>query len=183
MPSVPRHPLDATLLGVIADLHHHPGGGPSLPERVLEIFRGVGAIVALGDMGEAEALDRLEGVAPVLGTLGGDDPKDDPRLLPGCRVLEAGGLVLGATFDLAQAAGIDTGEGLAAPDAALAERVRQTFGERADVVLYAATHRAHVERRDGVLFVNPGSPTLAEQRSVALVELRPSGARAEIVTL
>jgi putative phosphoesterase len=168
---------------VIADVHHHPGGGPSLPDRVLEIFRNVEVIVALGDMGEAEGLDRLGDVAPVLGTLGGDDPKDDPRLVPGCRLFEAGGLVLGAVFDLAQAAGIDTGDGLTLPDTPLDELLAQTFGERVDVVLYGATHSAHVEQRDGVLFVNPGSPTLAEQRTVARVEIEEHGARAEIVAL
>jgi putative phosphoesterase len=166
---------------VIADVHHHPGGGPSLPGRVLEIFGDVGAIVALGDMGEAEGLDRLSRIAPVLGTLGGDDPKDDPRLVAGCRVFEACGLVIGATFDLSKAAGIDTSDGLTLPDTPLEELLRQAFGERVDVVLYGATHRAHVEPRDGVLFVNPGSPTLAEQRTVARVELGESGARAEIV--
>jgi hypothetical protein len=37
--------------------------------------------------------------------------------------------------------------------------------------------------RDGVLFAIPGSPTSAEQHTVALAELGESGARVEIVMI
>ena len=183
MVAIPRDVISGSRLGVIADLHHHPGRGPSLPDSVLAAFRGVDAIVALGDMGEAAALDRLAGVAPVLGTRGLDDPEGDPRLAAGARLFEAGGLVLGAVFDLAPGTGIRTQGGLAFPETPAGEALRRLFAARVDVVLYGATHEARVTRHDGVLFVNPGSPTLAERRTVAIVTVAAGTAEAEIVAV
>ena len=50
-------------------------------------------------------------------------------------------------------------------------------------MVYGATHQHFVAERDGVLFVNPGSPTYAESKSVAVLEIRDGRARAEIVKL
>jgi hypothetical protein len=182
MSAIPREAISGARLGVIADLHHHPERGPTLPDSVLAAFRGVDAIVALGDMGEASGLDRLAAVAPLLGTRGMDDPADGPRLVAGARLLEAGGLLLGAIFDLAPGTGIRTLGGLAFPEAS-SPALQRLFHARVDAVLYAATHEARVTRHDGVLFVNPGSPTLAEQRTVALVTVGAGGVRAEIVAV
>jgi hypothetical protein len=181
MTALPRDAISGSRLGVIADLHHHPGRGPTLPDSVLAAFRGVDAVVALGDMGEAAALDRLATLAPLLGTRGMDDPADDPRLVAGARLFEVGGLLLGAVFDLSPGTGIRTQGGLAFPEAPASKALRRLFPERLDAVLYAATHEAQLARHDGVLFVNPGSPTLAERHTVAIVSVADGEARAEIV--
>ena len=91
--------MDAKRIGLIADLHSHAPGAGDLPEPVLQAFRGVELIIPVGDIGEAAALDRLETVAPVQGTRGGDDPESDERLEPS-RVLEIGGLAIGVVFAL-----------------------------------------------------------------------------------
>ena len=107
---MPTHDVPVTTIagqriGLLADTHCHRPDHGDLPTAVLDALRGVDLIIHLGDMGEAWVLDRLQEVAPVLATRGGDDPREDPRLAPGARVIEAGGLVAGALFDLA-AAGI-----------------------------------------------------------------------------
>ncbi len=59
----------------------------------------------------------------------------------------------------------------------------EIFGQSVDVVVYGATHQPFAEEREGVLFVNPGSPTYAESKSVAVLEIRDGKASAEIVKL
>ncbi len=184
---IPPGPDGDISIGLIADTHCH-AGGVSLPDAVLEAFRGCTLIVHLGDMGEAAVLDRLAGVAPVLATRGGDDPSADARIAP-TRVLTARGLSLAAAFELgslvpgAKSAGAELPESSAA--AALCERT----GRELHAVVYAATHCPALFSRDGVLFVNPGSATLPTVRgpsglgTVARLTLRGRAVHAEIVQL
>ena len=58
------------------------------------------------------------------------------------------------------------GTGLVYPDDGLAELLTRKFGEPVDVVAFGDTHEELVEWRDGVLFVNPGSPTYPGRRHV-----------------
>jgi putative phosphoesterase len=173
----------AKRIGLIADAHCHAPGASDLPDAVIEAFRGVSLILALGDMGERAALDRLQQVAPLLATRGADDPQDDARISKEW-VLTVEGVKVGALFDLArEGSGIATEGGLKLPDGTVAETLRKVFGEPVAVVAYGGTHRAAIDERDGVLFVNPGSPTLAERKAVAVVEIRDGRATAEIVPI
>lgn len=157
-------------IGLIADLHSHAPGASDLPDAVLEAFRDVDLIVPIGDIGEVAALDRLETVAPIQGTLGQDDPRGDPRL-EAVRVIEVGGLAVGVIFQLD------------APESGIAEWLTRTFGRPVDAVCYGATHAHALDEREGVLFVNPGSPTSSDEKSVALLEVRDGRASAEILKL
>jgi len=147
-------------------------------------------VVHLGDMGAAATLDRLATVADVVATRGRDDPPEDPRITPSARVIEAGGLVIGATFDLATAGlASATGDQVDFDEGFSPEALERVFGRRVDVVAFGATHREMVAFHRGVLLVNPGSPTLpARPRSgavgtVALLELERGVAQAEIVMI
>lgn len=170
-------------IGLIADAHSHAPGAGDLPDAVVEAFRGVDVIVPLGDMGEAAALDKLESAAPVQGTRGQDDPKEDARLEE-TRVIEIGGLAVGCVFSLDRpGTGISTKDGLSLPDPPLDEILTGIFGRSVDVVAYGATHAHAVSEHGGVLFVNPGSPTYADSKSVAILEIEDGNPRAEIVKL
>ncbi|HEX2484601.1 MAG TPA: hypothetical protein VHQ66_04845 [Myxococcota bacterium] len=99
---------------------------------------------------------------------------EDPRIARVARVIEAGGCAIGALFDLADAhPGFTVTDSLAFPDGPLAPALTAIFGRRVDVVAYAATHRSHVARRDGVLFVNPGSPNLPSDGRGTVANPRP----------
>jgi len=180
---------NSTRIGFLADTHYHPTGGPDLPAVVVDAFGGVDLIVHLGDMGEAAALDKLERVAPVIATRGGDDPPQDPRIAA-TRVIEVGGLTIGALFDLASAgiAGTEGGR-LAFADKPLADGLRATFGRAVDVVAFGATHQDIVAHHDGVLFINPGSATLPAKRgasglgTIAILDVRDRVATVELVRL
>lgn len=49
--------------------------------------------------------------------------------------------------------------------------------------IYGGTHEAHVEEVDGVLFVNPGSPSLAKTRTAAVLSISDRRVSAEIVPI
>jgi predicted phosphodiesterase len=60
--------------------------------------------------------------------------------------------------------------------------VDDLFGQPVRLVLYGGTHAPGIEERDdGTVLVNPGSPTLAERATVALVEIDDDGIRPRIV--
>ena len=170
-------------IGLVAD--SHCGADRPLPTAVFDVFRDATLILHLGDSGAISALDSLDEVAPVVATRGQDDAADDPRFAP-VRVIEAGGVRIGAFFDLAPT-GIALDErGAAMP---VREALKATFGAAVDVVAFAATHEPRVAVRDGVLFVNPGSATLpAKPRAgvvgnVALLDVNNGVATVEIIDL
>jgi uncharacterized protein len=183
---VPPPVMDSARIGLLADSHCHGPDASDLPAAVLEGFRGVDLIVHLGDMGGRAVLDRLQTVAPVLATRGMDDPPDDPRIAPSTRVIEGGGLVIGAVFDLGRAgiAAMDEGRPNFA-ETSLEAVLRAAFGRPVDVVAFGGTHQDLVAHRAGVLFVNPGSPTLPARadgrRTVAVLDVRDRVATVEIM--
>jgi putative phosphoesterase len=125
--SMPEHRI-----GVIADTH-----GLLRPEAV-KALKGVELIIHAGDIGHPKVLVGLERLAPVQAVRGNVDRGDWARDLPLTRVVEVGGVLLYVlhelfTLDLDPAAA-----GLAA-------------------VIFGHTHSPHQERKNGVLYLNPGS--------------------------
>jgi uncharacterized protein len=120
------------LIGVISDTH-----GLLRPEAV-KALEGVELIIHAGDIGDPRLLRQLERLAPVHAVRGNTDRADWAASLPRTRVVEVGGLHLYVlhelfTLDLDPAAA-----GLAA-------------------VIFGHSHSPHLERKNGVLFLNPGS--------------------------
>lgn len=170
-------PVSARRIGLIGDDHSSRDDGGDLPAEVLAAFDGVDLILHLGHMGFREvlargALDRLGTVAPVLAVRdystdsAGEafvTPGDGRRVAGLTRVVAAGGLRIGAVHNPARPPGRE----IATPPGGLpelagvpvAEVLVEKFGGPVDVVAYASSHRAAAILADGVLFVNPGSPT------------------------
>jgi putative phosphoesterase len=186
--------VDARRIGFIADTHCRQPDGSDLPEEVLKAFAGVDLIVHLGDFGEKGVLDRLATVAPVLATRNtrADAEEDGGRVAPATRVLQAGRYRVGAMFELgiegvtfdAEAAKTDFG-GVSARQIAITR-----LGEEVDIVAHGGTHRESSETHDGVLFFNPGSPTLHATRrkegklgTVAVLDLRGEEPVVELLAL
>jgi putative phosphoesterase len=73
------------------------------------------------------------------------------------------------------------------PDKNLSEAVKHVFGSEVDIIVFGHTHYAVVEKHQGILLVNPGSPSLPRQirrlGQVAILELLPEGPEAKIVEL
>ena len=175
-------PLNGSRFGLIADAHVHPGGGPELPAAVLEAFAGVDGVFALGDMGDAAGLDALEAVAPVYAVRGADDAEDDPRRVAERRVFIHGGRFIGAVFDGTRHGLLESNDPVTAVSG-FATAARTTFGHPVSIVLCAASHKPFVGWCDGILLVNPGSPNLADECTVALLHLAEDHAGVQHVTL
>lgn len=162
--------LTGTRFGLIADAHIHAGEGPILPPAVRRVFDGADGIIALGDMGDAAGLDELEALAPLLCVRGADDAPDDPRVNTERRLFSHGDHLIGAVFDGTRHGLFVESDPLAVvPEFAAAASA--AFGRPISVLLCAASHKPLLAWSHGILIVNPGSPTLAERCTIALLHL------------
>ncbi len=147
-----------------------------LGPEVGELLSGVDLILHAGDVSTRRVLDWCERFAPVLAARGNHDVFDDPRVQDR-QLLEFEGWRLGVTHTLSPA------------DATAAElRARHFEGAALDIIVGGDTHVERLERRDGALLINPGSPNLPHHKetrlgTAALLELAPGRLRAEIVVL
>ena len=172
-------------IGLIADTHI-PEARLDLPRDIFQVFQGVDLILHAGDLHVLQVLDWLEAIAPVVGVRGnGDDGGSDRPLVPDdhrlkeTQVLDIAGLRIGMLHTLPWY--------LEYPHP-MHERVVQRFGSPVDIIVHGDTHVAEVERREGILMVNPGSPTLpnnltARLGTVALLEITQRHAEARILQL
>ena len=73
------------------------------------------------------------------------------------------------------------------PGESLPNTLQGIFGKPVDIVVFGYTHEAMVETHQGVLFVNPGSPSLVKQNirlgTVAILEVTPESRTARIIDL
>ena len=121
-----------TIIGVISDTH-----GLVRPEAV-DALRGVGMILHAGDVGNAQVLEALNGIAPVVAVRGNNDKGEWAEGLPHWEVLEVGAVSIYMLHDLKEIDISPSGAGFR-------------------VVVSGHSHKPSVEERKGVLYVNPGS--------------------------
>ena len=145
-------------IGLISDTHL-PEARKTLWPQIYEAFRGVDLIFHAGDIHEYFVLDELEKIAPVYAARGnGEDggggrpvQPEDPRVRYAW-LLELEGLWVGLTHY------VPVPE--RPPNFTLARWIERYFPERTpDVIVSGDTHREQIASVDGVLCVNPGSPT------------------------
>ena len=148
---------------------HSAGSGWDLPTPILDALVGCDLLLHCGDLECIGVLDCLEQVAPVLAVRGYEDPRETgDRLADSTRVVDISGTKIGMVHDIQwPAPPIPTtpdGAGLVYPDHGLPELLTRKFGESVDVVAFGDTHEEMIEWRDGILFINPGSPTYPGRR-------------------
>ena len=147
-------------IGLISDTH-----GLLRPEA-LDVLRGSDFIVHGGDIGEG-VLDALATMAPVTAVRGNNDRQPWAQAIAETETLRFGEITLHALHDLSHLA-ID-------PRAA-----------GVDVVVHGHSHKPKIERRSGVLFVNPGSAGPVRFKlpvSVALLQVVGRQVEARVVEL
>ena len=154
-------PKNSYRLGLISDTHGY------LPSDALEVFQAVDLILHAGDIGSEEILRSLEQAAPVVAVRGNMDGGPWTKGLPEEQSVRAGPLIIHLVHDLL--------------------RFRLEPGQDAcATVVNGHTHRPLVERKNGVLFVNPGSagaPRRGERSSVALLAVSGASVAAELIRL
>jgi putative phosphoesterase len=129
---IPRMPARERTIGVVSDTHG------LVRREVLARLAGCELIVHAGDVGSPEVLAALETVAPVVAVRGNVDRGAWSRDLPATSVVTVGRARLYVLHDL--------GELNLDPRTA-------DF----DAVVSGHSHVPRVERREGVLYLNPGS--------------------------
>ena len=181
-------------IGVISDTHN-PSVGAAPPPEVAIAFQGVGVILHAGDIYVPSCLDWLEKIAPVYAVEMEADAQfnEDPRVGNKTRVLRFEGHTIGLTHDLlvpGMVQEITEYSPLSKhfpPDADLSAALETVFDVAVDIVIFGHTHYPVVEEFQGILMVNPGSPSLPKQLrrlgQVAVMELEPDLKRAKILDL
>ena len=122
----------ATVVGLIADTH-----GLLRPEA-LEALKGVNIIIHAGDVGRAEVLETLRGIAPVHAVRGNLDKGTWAKELPTDELVEVGEI------------GIYAYHG----------HEELSLGPKAagcQVVVSGHSHKPATTEKQGVLYLNPGS--------------------------
>ena len=157
--------------GVTADTHDALVDWPKLKATLENAWGKVDGVIHCGDITSMTALNDLGALGPVYATRSdGDPPASPPALCNGPRVLTIGGVRIGLTFAL--------------PDEAkTADGAARLFGGPVAVCIYGGTHEAHVGQDEGMGYVNPGSPSLARQRTTAVLTIEGGRASVEIVDL
>ena len=148
-------------IGVISDTH-----GLVRPEA-LRALAGADLIVHAGDVGGPEVLEALRAVAPVVAVRGNNDRGRWAAALSAIEVVETDGRRLYVLHDLKELDLDPRAAGFAA-------------------VIAGHSHQPRIDRRDGVLYLNPGSAGPRRFRlpiAVAWLAVEPAGVDAEIVLL
>jgi putative phosphoesterase len=149
------------LIGVIADTHG------LLRPQALRALAGVELIIHAGDIGNPEVLTGLERIAPVQAVRGNVDRGDWAAPLPRTLVVEVGGLHLYVLHELFSLDLDPAAAGLAA-------------------VIFGHSHSPHLERKDGVLYLNPGSAgprRFTWPVTLALLRVQNNGLISEFIDL
>jgi putative phosphoesterase len=170
-------------IGLLSDTHI-AWEQKEIPPKVLELFSDVDLILHAGDIYAHYVLDELEQLAPVLAALGDDDYLGEDSRIKEKHVIEMGGKKIwliheGPYFPLS-------------PERLTAwwkNRIRpeeELYG-KPDVIIAGHEHHPFVERCDGILYVNPGSPTFPDYRpvpgTIGILEIDSGEVEVEIIQL
>jgi hypothetical protein len=153
--------LTEHLIGVISDTHG------LLRPQAIKALRGVELIIHAGDIGDPKVLKGLEKIAPIRAVRGNTDKGDWAQKLPQTLVVEVGAVHLLVLHELYA---LDLNP--AAADLA--------------AVIFGHSHSPHLETKDGVLYLNPGSAgprRFTLPVTLALLRVAGSSLQAEFIEL
>ena len=148
-------------IGVISDTH-----GLLRPEA-MKALRGSDLIIHAGDIGKPEVIETLRSMAPVVAVRGNNDKGRWARKFPETAVVELGEVLIYVIHDVKE---------LEIDPAAAGFRV----------VISGHSHRPSITKRNGVLFLNPGSAGPRRFNlpvAVAQLRVRDQSVSARIVEL
>ncbi|NLM60151.1 MAG: metallophosphoesterase [Clostridium sp.] len=157
-------------IGVVSDTHI-PSRAKALPAALMEGLRGVDLIIHAGDLLKDYVLYELEEIAPVEAVAGNNDDEYIRSKLPDKKIIKAGKFRIGIIHGY--------GRGSNTLYAALAAFSR----DNVDCVVFGHSHVPFNETVNGILCVNPGSPTdkrWQEHYSYGIITVGDSNISAEI---
>lgn len=154
------------LAAVIADTHI-PRRAGALPDGLLPHLEQSDLILHAGDLMDLSLLDELAAWAPVRAVRGNLDAPD--ARLPETLEFRFGGVDMAMVHD-------------SGPRKGRRNRMRRRFPD-ARVVVFGHSHIPYLEDRNGLLLLNPGSPTDKRREpypTFGLLHVGSDGVRAEI---
>jgi putative phosphoesterase len=120
------------LVGILSDTHG------LLRPAALDALRGSNLIIHAGDIGRADIVEKLRGIAPVFAVRGNVDTQDWAGSLPDMQTVSVGVHKFHVLHDLSELSIDPVQAGMAA-------------------VIFGHSHKPSIETRDSVLYLNPGS--------------------------
>lgn len=157
------------LIVVLADTHI-PRRAKALPEGLTPYLERADIILHAGDLLVEDVIYELESYGPVRAVKGNVDGWD--VRLPETQEFEVGGVAVAMIHD-------------SGPKNGRRGRMRRRFSD-ARVVVFGHSHIPWLEDEDGLMLLNPGSPTdrrRSPEHTFALLRVEDGEARAEILTL
>jgi putative phosphoesterase len=161
-------------MGLISDTHI-PARAKAIPNRVFEIFQNAHLIIHAGDLTRMSILEELQQMAPVVAVHGNMDTKSVKQKLPVMNSVEVYDWKIGVTHSLrffSRTGGFKDG------------------GKNKGFHVFVAghTHRPSLKYKEGVLLINPGSPTnpippFLTKSSVALLKITKKDIEPQIISL
>ena len=155
--------------GVISDTHG------KLDPRVAGIFAGVEGVLHAGDICGEQVLEALSDVAPVLAVYGNNDDAPLTTRLPRVGIWTLGGHKVMVVHELKK------------PESPMLAVRKVIEAEHPRVVIFGHSHTPTAVELDGVLYLNPGSPTVRRMSGVslgvALLHLSSDSVSHELISL
>jgi putative phosphoesterase len=124
------HNVADMIAGVISDTH-----GLLRPE-VFDVFKDVELILHAGDIGGPDILKQLKTIAPTVAVRGNNDKESWAARIPEHKVVRLGSFSIYMIHDIK-------------------EMLKPALS--ANVVISGHSHRPSIDRRGGILYLNPGS--------------------------
>ncbi|MDD5005624.1 MAG: metallophosphoesterase family protein [Candidatus Omnitrophica bacterium] len=147
-------------IGVISDTHI-PERAPELPKEIYSAFKDVDLILHAGDLITWDVLESLKKIGPVRAVYGNMDTPPVKSKLKEKEIIEAGNFKIGLIH------------GSGSP-ANLISFAKGAFEQKMDVIVFGHSHNPVNEKKSGILFFNPGSPTdtvFAPYKSYGILEI------------
>ncbi len=185
MATIPRTRIEGRRFGLLADTHDNLVKWPEILEQVRTALGPVDGIIHCGDLCTLQALNDLSKVAPVWAVRSGADPAaSPPELVDGPRILEIGEVRIGIVNSLSSdPIKAEVEPGLRFPHVRGSEVAATVFGHSVDVCIFGGSHRTAIASSGGTLFVNPGSPSLAEKKTAGILTVDQGMVSVEIVAV
>lgn len=157
------------LAAVLADTHI-PRRAKELPGALRPYLERADAVLHAGDVMQPAVLEELRGYAPVYAVRGNLDPPE--AKLPDTVELNPGGVPVAMIHDSGRKEG-------------RRKRLTRRFPE-ARVIVFGHSHIPFLEDEDGLMLLNPGSPTDKRRQpeyTFALLTMEDGAPHAEVIVL
>lgn len=131
---------------VLSDTHI-PERAKDLPPQIYEDLKSANLILHAGDMTSIDFLKKLQKISEVKAVVGNMDDIGLKKMLPQKQLIKIGKLCIGLIH------------GWGNPQD-LTESVQKEFlKEKPDIIIFGHSHQALKAQKNGVILLNPGSPT------------------------